>query len=160
IDRLNTHQDDDAPAPTPPPREKYHTDKGRTVFGGGGITPDVQAGDTALAPAEQALQTALGTRVPEFRDAMTAYALQLKTSGSVKTPDFEVTPAMRDGFWNVLRSRGFNFDKSIYDGASALVSRLVGREIARFVFGPAAEAQRAIREDQVIQTAARILDGV
>jgi carboxyl-terminal processing protease len=141
-------------------RETYRTAGGRQVFGGGGITPDVLAGDTALAPAEQALQTALGTRVPEFRDAMTAFAISLRKAGTIDAPDFEVTPAMRDEFWNVLRQRRFDFDRSIYDGASALVSRLLGREIARFVFGPAAEAERAIREDQVIQSAARLLDGV
>src|SRR4029079_16857179 len=39
--------DDDAPDPVPTPRERFHTDGGRTVYGGGGITPDVVAGDTA-----------------------------------------------------------------------------------------------------------------
>ena len=58
-----------------PPRPKYHTDAGRTVLGGGGITPDVTIGDTT-APAENlALMRALGTNVSLFHDALTAYAL-------------------------------------------------------------------------------------
>jgi hypothetical protein len=37
---------------------------------------------------------------------------------------------------------------------------LLGREIARFVFGPDAEAERAIANDPVIQAAVRLVRGV
>lgn len=138
----------------------FKTEHGRTVFGGGGITPDVQAGDTIMSPAAQAFETALGSRVTDFRDAMTAYALSLKTAGSVRSPEFQVTPEMREHLWTLLRARGFTFDRSIYDGASTIVSRLLAREIARFVFGPAAETQRSIAEDEVITRGAALLRGV
>jgi carboxyl-terminal processing protease len=141
-------------------RSTYRTEHGREVFGGGGIVPDVIAGDTVLSPAEQALDNALGARVMAFRDAMTAYALQLKTKGVITSRAFTVSPQMLDGLWATMRARGFAFDRRIYDRASSLVSQLLGREIALNVFGSDAEAERFARDDQVIQMGARLLRGV
>jgi carboxyl-terminal processing protease len=141
-------------------REQFRTDAGRAVFGGGGITPDVIAGDTALSPGELALQNALGARITDFRDALTAYAITLRGRGVVPSPDFTVTARMFDGAWSEMRSRGFNFDRSIFDGARPLVARLLAREIVRLEFGREAEARRSIADDDVIQQAVRALTGV
>jgi carboxyl-terminal processing protease len=141
-------------------REQFRTDAGRAVFGGGGITPHVIAGDTALSPGELALQNALGARITDFRDALTAYAITLRGRGVVASPDFTVTSRMFDGAWREMRSRGFDFDRSIFDGARPLVARLLAREIVRLEFGREAEARRSIADDDVIQQAVRALTGV
>lgn len=141
-------------------RPSYRSGHGRTLLGDGGIVPDVLAGDTAFAPAEAAFEAALGTRVGDFRDAMTAEALRLKTSGTVASPAFEVTPAMLDGLWRSMAGRGFRFSRATYDGAATLVARLFAREISRYVFGPAAAAERAIADDAVIATAVALLRDV
>lgn len=160
IDRTHTAHDDAVAEPRKGEnRPRFKTDHGRVVLGGGGITPDVMAGDTALSPQELALQTALGGKIPQFRDALTAFAITQKTSGAIRSPEFVVTPQMLDAFWSTLRARGVLLDKGVYDAASPLVSRLVGREIARFVFGAAAEARRSIDEDEVIQVAVRLAAG-
>ena len=138
------------------PVDTFRTERGRRVFGGGGIVPDIQAGDTALAPGEQRLEEALGNRVIEFREAMVDVAISLRSRGGIRSRDFAVTPAMLDDLWSAMRRRGFRFDRSTFDGASPLVSSLLGREIARFVFGPDAEAERAITDDRVIQEAMRL----
>jgi len=54
-----------------------------------------------------------------------------------------------------MRGHGFRFARATFDGATPLVSSLLAREIARFVFGPDAEAERAIAQDKVIQEAVR-----
>lgn len=41
-------------------KPRYRTDAGRTVFGGGGITPDIVVGDTVLPIPVQALARAMG----------------------------------------------------------------------------------------------------
>ena len=158
IDRGNSHHDERAA----PSEEAFKTDAGRVVFGGGGIAPDVMAGDTSLTTGELALQRALGERVTEFRDALTAYAVSLRGAASLRerSPEFVVTPAMLDGAWQMVRGRGFSFDRALYDNASVLVGRLLGREIARLEFGAAGEARRSIAEDDVIQRAAALLAGV
>jgi carboxyl-terminal processing protease len=157
IDRPVRHNDADGDEAMV--RKTFRTDHGRAVVGGGGIVPDVTVGDTALTPAEQALEDALGAKVIAFRDAMTAYALQLKARGGVTTRDFVVTQQMLDGLWAMMRGRGFSFDRRIFDGASRLIARLLGREIARDVFGADAETERLAKEDEIIQTAVRLLSG-
>ncbi len=153
-------KDETEPADDSVTRKSFRTEHGRDVYGGGGIVPDIVAGDTALSPAEQALDNALGARVIDFRDAMTAYSMQLKTKRAITSRAFTVTPQMLDGLWATMRSRGFAFDRRIYDRASSLVAQLLGREIALNVFGRDAEAERFARDDQVIQTAARLVVGV
>jgi carboxyl-terminal processing protease len=138
---------------------EYKTPRGRVVYGGGGIVPDIPVGDTIFSPAEEALEEVLGTRVSDFRDAMVDYAIRLKERNAITSRDFVVTPAMLDGLWQTMRGRGFAFDRAIFDGASSLVGKLLGREIARYHFGPQAEAERAIREDAVIQAAVRLAAG-
>ncbi len=138
------------------PVDSFRSEHGRRVVGGGGIVPDLFEGDTALAPGDQALEDALGNRVIQFRDAMVDVAIALRSRGAVRSRDFAVTPSMLDELWRAMRGRAFRFDRATFDGATPLVSSLLGREIARFVFGPDAEAERAIADDQVIQAAVRL----
>jgi len=141
------------------PADSFRTEHGRRVAGGGGIVPDILAGDTALAPGDQALEDALGNRVIQFRDAMVDVAIALRSRGAVRSRDFVVTPPMLDELWNAMRGRGFRFPRATFESATPLVSSLLAREIARFVFGQDAEAERAIADDQVIQAAVRLAAG-
>lgn len=138
---------------------RFRTEGGRLVAGGGGIAPDVVVGDTVQSPEELALAGALGKRVPEFRDALTAYALALKASSPPTSPGFVVDAAMRDGLWKVMEGRGLTFERAIYDAAAPIVNRLIAREVTRFTFGAAAEARRSIADDEAIQTAERLVVG-
>jgi carboxyl-terminal processing protease len=155
IERVNVAQGDEDEAEG----QRFKTAAGRLVLGGGGIAPDLAVGDTGLTAEELALQMALGDRVPDFRDALTAYAISMKGTGRFPNPLAPITPAMLDEAWALLRSRGFTFSRSVYDGARPLVSRVLGRELARYVFDADAEARRAIRDDEVIQRAAQLVAG-
>lgn len=152
--------DEDTTPVAAPPREKFKTDAGRTVYGGGGITPDVIAGDTTPVPTELALQNALGKKIPQFRDAITDYAMSLKGSNTVPSPDFAVTDAMREAVWQGMRQRGIDIDRAVYDGAAPLVARLISYDIARYVFGRAAEQRRVVQDDPIVQRAVELSRGV
>jgi hypothetical protein len=129
------------------------------VLGGGGIVPDVVVANRVADKHERALQTALGAKVPKFRDAMTDYALSLRSSRAVTSPDFAVTPAMRDELYRRLKARGIDVERAVYDSAQTLVSRALGAQITRFVFGPQAEFARAMREDADVAKARELLRG-
>jgi carboxyl-terminal processing protease len=139
-------------------RASYRTDGGRVIYGGGGITPDLFVSDDP-ADQELELQRSLGDQVGRFRDALTAYALSLKTSRAVASPDFRVTPAMRDGLRQLLERRGIAVDDAQWNAAGALVTRLLTYEIARYVFGVQAELRRRLEEDRVVNTARELLAG-
>jgi carboxyl-terminal processing protease len=151
---------DAEPAPdTGAARPKFRTDGGRTVLGGGGIVPDVEVSGRTAAPADLALQSALGAKVPQFRDAIVDYALSLKASHSVTSPEFVVTPAMRDELFRRLATRGIAVPRAVYDSAGPLVTRALTTQISRYVFGPRAEFARALREDSTLARASELLKG-
>ncbi len=140
-----------------PRGQRFKTPLGRTVYGGGGITPDIVVGDSALTPEEARLQNVLGDRVTRFRDALTAYAVSLKERGSLRDENFEISDDMFDEAWRSVQRRGFTFDRRIFDEARPLINRLLTREITRTVFGANAEVRRSIRDDEFIQRAAQLL---
>lgn len=139
--------------------KSYNTDAGRKVFGGGGITPDILAGDTVVSADLAALQTALGNKVTQFRDAITEYSLELKASGRIKSRAFTVTPEMREELWKRVGNKKIDIPKSVYDNAAPSVSRILEFEIARYVFGLGAEFDRRASRDPVISRATSLLAG-
>jgi carboxyl-terminal processing protease len=70
-------------------REQFKTDTGRTVYGGGGITPDVMVKQPALSRTTQLL---------EVRSAIFNYAVEYASKHPELTKDMAVTPAMIEEF--------------------------------------------------------------
>jgi carboxyl-terminal processing protease len=156
--KLPTDDDGDSP-PAPAQRERFRTAAGRTVYGGGGITPDVIAGDSITPPSEGNFIRALGANTGHFRDAATDYALYLKATRAVAAPDFVVTPAMREEVWQRMKARGIDVPRTVYDEAEPLVSRVIAFDIARYVFGSEAEFQRRASVDKPLQKALELARG-
>jgi carboxyl-terminal processing protease len=159
IARRQPSDDDDEEDLPPTTSKRFRTDAGRSVFGGGGITPDVIAGDSTVPANEANLMRALGANTGHFRDAITDYALYLKGTGGVPGPDFVVTPAMREEVWTRMKARGIDIPRSVYDDAEPLVSRLIAFDIARYVFGGDAEFRRRAASDKVLQKALELARG-
>ncbi len=138
-------------------RQEFRTDKGRVVYGGGGITPDVIARDSAAIEQGALLQTALGRAVPTFRDALTALALQMKGTQTLTSAAFSVTPAMRTSLLAGVRQRGAVVPDSTFEANANVVNRLIGYEVTRYVFGRDAEFARRSADDPVMQRALSLL---
>jgi carboxyl-terminal processing protease len=143
---------------TTKPRPRFKTDAGRTVLGGGGIVPDVEV-PSRESKHEKALQTSLGAKVPKFRDAVTDYAIALKSSRTITSPDFVVSPQMRDELFRRMQARGIEVERAVYDSAQTLVNRALGRQITQFVFGSKAAFARSLREDDDLAKAQELLRG-
>jgi carboxyl-terminal processing protease len=141
-------------------RKAYTTDDGRTVYGGGGITPDlvVPAADSVGGTAN--FWQSVGAEIPRFRDALTDYAASLKVSHRITSPDFRVTPAMREEFWRLLQRKNVTVDQHTYDTDTTAVNQILGGEIARDLFGSEAEFRRSLRNDRVVAAALRLVSGV
>ena len=154
--RPSDDESDDAP---PVKHERFRTDAGRVVYGGGGITPDVIAGDSTAPIPEGNFIHALGANGGHFRDAVTDYALYIKATHGVASPDFVVTPAMRDEVWNRMKQRGIDIPRSVFDEGEPLVTRLIGYDIARYVFGSDAEFRRRASVDKALQRALLLAHG-
>jgi carboxyl-terminal processing protease len=131
----------------------FHTDHGRVVLGGGGIRPDLFVPPDTFTAAERAFMKALGGKIPVFRDVLSSYALELKATGRFTSPNFEVSGEMVDELLRRLRARGAGVPDSVAAGARTLIAQELGYEVARYVFGRAAELRRRMQEDRQVQTA-------
>lgn len=141
-------------------RPTYTTPRGRRMIGGGGIQPDIPAGDSTLSPAERAWVRAIGTKVTPFREALTAYAERVVAARRVRDPLFTVDQAMRDRLYAEMRARGVVVPRAIYDDVRESVDRVLGQEVARVAFGIPGAQQRAVRTDPVVAQAVALLEGV
>jgi hypothetical protein len=83
----------------------------------------------------------------------------VKGTHAVTSPDFVVTPEMRDAVWTRMTQRGIEIPRSTFDEAEPLISRLIAFDIARYVFGSDAEFQRRASVDRPLQKALELAHG-
>jgi carboxyl-terminal processing protease len=139
------------------PVETFRTSGGRTIRGGGGITPDVVVRqDSALNAARLRLQQALGPNVTRYTDALAAFALEARARRSVASPTFRVTPEMRATFLQLLAQRGVRLEPDELEATSAFIDQQIGSQVARFVFGRGGELRRQAGDDPVLAEAVRL----
>jgi carboxyl-terminal processing protease len=138
-------------------RPIFHTDAGRVVRGGGGIVPDLVIRPDTLTDSEREFAKALGSGLPQYRDALTSIALEAKTTHGVKSESFKVTPEMRQQVYERLRAHDVKISPEVFKGAASLIDEQLGYEIARYVFGRPAEFRRKVSDDMQIQTAMGLL---
>jgi carboxyl-terminal processing protease len=150
-------EDENGAAPADSARPRFYTSGGRLVFGGGGIVPDREVRADTLTDGEKAFARALGAKVPQYRAALTGYALELKAGNRVTDPNFTVTSAMRAGLIAAARAKGVDLPDSVFAAAGELLDEQVGDEITRYVFGRAAEIRRQVGRDVQIRAATRVL---
>ncbi|HEX2723692.1 MAG TPA: S41 family peptidase [Gemmatimonadaceae bacterium] len=158
ISKRLDRDDSDSDAPRAATR-RYRTTGGRIVYDGGGITPDVLESDSAYASQVRELQGVLGRKVGQFRDALTDYALSLKATRGVASPQFTVSQEMLDEVWTRMTARGVVIDRGIYDDSAPVVRQLLTYDIARYVFGPESEFKRRVATDRSIAAALDLATG-
>lgn len=134
-------------------RPVYKTAKGRSVTGGGGIVPDILAGDSIPNAAERRFFVALGADVPVFRDIIAAEARRIIARRAVSDSLFTVNGEWRGGVRSGLRARGVDVDEATFSEASSLIDRALGNEIARQAFGVPYALRRQVRLDPIVQRA-------
>lgn len=136
-------------------RPAFRSDAGRTVYGGGGITPDVLVPEDTLTSAEQQFNKAVAPKSQDVYVTLYAYALELsKRVGK----DFQVQQPWLDEFYARLQSKGVTVDRRQYDAAHRYVSHLLEDRVARFAFGDSAAKRRDLVYDAPLRRAIDILD--
>ena len=138
-------------------RPRFRTDAGRTVFGGGGITPDVISGDTTTPLQVQSLARAMGKNAVAYRDALAKRAQMQKPRMS--GPGDPVTPAILDALYADLVGRGVAPPRSVFDSAAPWISRSLGYEMTRVAFGAEADFMRRVQDDSALQRAMELMQG-
>ena len=138
-------------------RPIFHTDAGRVVRGGGGIVPDLVVRLDTLTAPEREFAKALGNGLPQYRDALTSIALEVKKNHTVTSESFKITPRMRQEVYERLRAHKVDVSSAVFQGAGTLIDEQLSFEVARYVFGRPAEFRRRAAGDQQMQTAIGLL---
>jgi carboxyl-terminal processing protease len=139
-------------------RPKFFTEAGRAVYGGGGISPDLEVAPDTLTLAERASARVL--RQQNYTKWIeTRFAFSAKYAGSQANlrPDFEVTDAMLDEFYQQLVKSGIEIDRELYESGRRWIAMEIGNEIAMAKWGVAEARQRANRNDPQVRRAVELL---
>ncbi|MBI1966668.1 MAG: S41 family peptidase [Gemmatimonadetes bacterium] len=136
----------------------FRTDGGRTVYGGGGIRPDLFVRPDTFTTAERTFNRTLGPKIQAYRDVVTSFALELKAENTLKNPTFTVASAMVDEVLRRLRAKDVTVPDEVAAGARTLIAQDLGYEAARYVFGRPVEFRRRMGDDTQIQRALALAD--
>jgi len=140
-------------------KPEYHTDTGRLVYGGGGITPDLQVWPDTTTLPERALIEALQSRDwPKYIETRFTYGVRVGKENPGLKPGFGVTPAMLDGFYNALKDAGVEVDRSVYDEGARWISYQLASEITLSRWGEEVRRQRENSDDPQIHAAIELLE--
>ncbi|MBI1809841.1 MAG: S41 family peptidase [Gemmatimonadetes bacterium] len=135
-------------------RPKYKSDAGRVVYGGGAITPDVIVPYDTIPTTEQKLARALLSKQQDTYLALYDYSFEL--SKTVK-PDYVITPAMREEFYQRLVKRGVTIDHKEWDAGIRYVDRALDAKISSLAFGDSTAKRRDLAEDRQLIKALEFL---
>jgi carboxyl-terminal processing protease len=135
----------------------YRTDSGRTVYGGGGIHPDLVMSPDTLTPDERQFVQAMQRDLTEYFSARLDYAVTFLRENPNLQRGFAVTPAMLDRYFDAIRRGGVTVERDLYDQATRWVTNDLGYEITLAKWGQEAARQRTNADDPQVRAAADLL---
>jgi carboxyl-terminal processing protease len=137
-------------------RPRYRSDAGRTVYGGGGIIPDVTVTADTVTTAEREYLRTAAPKGQAITGVLHDYALELKDR---VRPDFTVSPTWLAELNRRLAAAGASIDPRHAQGAGRFYTRELEHQIARAAFGDAAAKRRELPEDRQLMRAIELLRG-
>ncbi len=130
-------------------QEVFHTDLGRDVFGGGGITPDVMADNDELTPFEQRL---LAKNV--FLNFAVDYVREHTVASESWRPDATVLSELKRWLVDEKLLTSEEVDKGFAaEKTQQLALRMAGGEVLNARFGQVAQHRALAEGDKQIQAA-------
>ncbi|WP_419166262.1 S41 family peptidase [Candidatus Palauibacter sp.] len=133
----------------PEEREEFLTEGGRTVYGGGGITPDLVVYRDTLSTDEQELRRLATGSGAIPRNIVFRWAVEYAQEHDFGE-GFSVTQAMREEVWSELMAAGAEVERGIFDRSQTYVDWLIADELAGAEFGEVPQLKsRALRDAQV-----------
>ncbi|MDD3533444.1 MAG: S41 family peptidase, partial [Candidatus Cloacimonetes bacterium] len=128
----------------------YYTSKGREVYGGGGITPDIVIDNDLL--------TRFGVELRR-KNLFFNYAVDyLVDHGHQVSENPVITPEIMNEFLDYARAEGVSYTAADLDSASAFIESSIKSELVRKVHGDLASYKISISQDNQLQKAISLFD--
>jgi carboxyl-terminal processing protease len=132
----------------------YRSAGGRTIYGGGGITPDLLVRPDTMDTAEQEFMRLVGARGQQVYVAVYDQAITLKDGVSA---NFTVEPQWRDELFTRLQAGAVPITRRQFDDARPLIDRLLEQRVAGLAFGDSASFRRFVPHDAQLRMAVDLL---
>jgi len=130
-------------------REAFETASGRTVYGGGGITPDLTVRQDTLTTDEQEFRRVATRGGAMPRNVVFRWAVEWSQQHEF-AEGFEVTSAMRDGVFAKLEEAEAGVDRALFDRSHNYIDWLIATQLAGAEHGNVAQLRsQAVRDAQV-----------
>jgi carboxyl-terminal processing protease len=136
-------------------RPTFKSDAGRTVYGGGAITPDVSIKLDTLNAQEQAFNKLIAPKAQQINQALYSMALDLKPT--IKSPTFTVQPEWRADLFNRIQKAGVTIPRAQFDSVSRYVDRVIAERVTRVAYGDSAVKRRDLDIDLQLKRAVEML---
>lgn len=135
-------------------RPVFKSASGRTVYGGGAITPDIIVQSDTLSTPEQTLRRALLPHYAKYQAHVAAVAERQK--GKVK-PDFAVDPTWREEVYRLLQADTVKIDKAVWDAGASDVDRFIEDRVAKIAYGDTLVRRRNLKDDNQLRRAMELM---
>jgi carboxyl-terminal processing protease len=128
----------------------YFTEKGREVYGGGGITPDIEVGNDTL--------TRFGIDLRR-KNVFFNYAVDyLVDHDHQLSPDPEITAEIMNDFLNYAREQDISYTAADLDSTRTFIETSIKSELVRKVYGDLEAYKISISQDNQLQKAVSLFD--
>jgi carboxyl-terminal processing protease len=132
----------------------FRSAAGRTIYGGGGITPDLLVRPDTMETAEQDFMRLVGAKAQQVYVAIYDQALDVKDAVSA---DFTIRQEWREQLFARLQQADVPVSRKQYDEARPLMDRMLEQRIASLAFGEGAAFRRFAPYDAQLRTAVELL---
>jgi carboxyl-terminal processing protease len=140
-------------------RPTYTTEAGRTVYGGGGIPPDLFVAPETLTDAEVRGARRLFLSGGAFSQAIFDGAVSYLQAHPGLQPGFELNESDLDAFFDELSEWDPDVQRDDFDAAERYVLYHLEREIALQAWGRAGRFIQSRRYDRQLERALELLEG-
>jgi len=131
------------------PLPEYKTEMGRTVFGGGGIAPDIELDEGKIPVLVQDL---------EQKQVFFKFAVKYAVKHKEAPKEYALTPAIRDEFRELLKAEKVEVRADSLAAVQRWVDTGIRRELARRYEGDEQAYRIAISDDEQVRSVMALFD--
>lgn len=135
-------------------RPTFKSDAGRTVYGGGGIRPDLIVASDTLSTIEREFLRSVAPKVQAINNVLQDYALELKGSVSKNftAPETWTTELMRR-----MAAANVTIEAKFDSTSRSFLTRDLENRVARLTFGDAVAKERTLSDDRQLVRAIELV---
>ncbi len=134
---------------TPPHTEVRLTDGGREVYGGGGITPDINVPESKLTPTEELLLRGAWAK----DDAYTNFGKFYLGIHKTVPPDFQVTDQAMQEFKTFLAKQHLEVSDKDLNANLDSIKKQIRLQLILFIYGENEADRISVQNDSLVQKA-------